>query len=107
MFCIAAIFILLLQFFSARCNSRCVLLRLHDIPDPWWMAGIAFGRGPVVWNCNSCGVYIYFIDSNGNSMEPHRSDCSENLRRISAGELGKFDKKKDWYLTSFVQSNLK
>lgn len=71
------------------------------------MAGIASGRGPVVWNCNSCGVYIYFIDSNGNSMEPHRSDCSENLRRISAGELGKFDKKKDWYLTSFVQSNLK
>ena len=79
--------------FSSRCNSRCVLLRLHDIPDPRWMAGIASGRGPVVWNCNSRGVYIYLIDSNGNSMEPYRSDCFENLRRISAGELGKFDKK--------------
>lgn len=70
--------------FFARYNPRCILLRLHGVPDSWWMAGLTAGRGSSFWSCGACSISVYLDDSFCDQMEPGCFDITKDIRRTSA-----------------------
>ena len=75
------------SFVFVRCNSRSILLRLHDVPNPRGMVSITSGWSSSVRSCCHDHLIAYYVNSHGNALEPHRIDCIKNVRWLRVGEL--------------------
>ena len=80
----------------ARYNPRCILLRLHGVPDSWWMAGLTAGRGTSFWSCSACSISVYLDDSFCDPMEPGCFDITKDIRRTSTCKCTLYWEKTMW-----------
>lgn len=73
--------------FPIRCNSWRILLRLHGVPNPWWLAGVTSGWGTSFRSSSTYCISTYFVNTSGSSLESCCSYSVENIRRPRAGKL--------------------